>query len=325
MEQERLHAFQQNRAWLARLAYRMLGSAADAEDVLQEAWLRWQSGGTEEVRQPRAWLRRIVVRLCLDRLRAARRQRESYVGPWLPEALPPGWPGGDGAAGAAGTEPGPGPEERLERESEVSYALMLALERLSPLERAAFLLHDVFELDYAEIAADLDRSEEACRQLAARGRARARSEAPRFAPKPEEGQSLARAFLAASRSGDLTALRALLARDALLLTDGGGRKPAALNPVRGRDRVARFYAGLVRKFDGGRPRHVQAVTLDGLPGFLSVEADGTRQLTLLQVAGGRIAAIYVQRNPDKLAGLPFPAAGAAADSRAAARTARPAA
>ena len=199
---------------LMRVAYRMLGSVADAEDVLQEAFIRWMGADRSGVREPEAFLRRTVTRLCLDQLKSARRQRETYVGPWLPD-----------------------PVLEEEEEEDVTLPLMLALERLSPLERAAFLLHDVFGLGFEEVAATIQRDPAACRQLAARARTHVREARPRFQLEKQRGLELAEAFFSASRSGDMQALGALLAADVSVYADGGGKRPAAMQPIVGFDAV----------------------------------------------------------------------------------------
>ncbi|MDJ0387673.1 sigma-70 family RNA polymerase sigma factor [Roseomonas sp. E05] len=278
-----LAAFVGLRPRLLRLAYRMLGSVAEAEDVVQETWLRWQGAGKEDLRDPEAFLIRIATRLCLDALRSARRQRETYVGPWLPEPLvDPFAPVGPSVA------------------DELTLTMMLVLERLSPAERAAFLLHDVFGLDFAEVARSLEREEAACRQLASRARRQLQAARPRFPVAPEAGLRLAEAFFAASRSGDASALRQMLAAEAVAVTDGGGRRRAALNPILGPERIIAFFAGLARKgvFTTAPPLHVGMI--DGLPGFITREPDAGLQATALQPEGESIAAIYIQRNPDKL-------------------------
>jgi len=276
--------FEQHRQRLTGLAYRMLGSLAEAEDVVQDAWLRWDRAARTDVEAPGAFLSRVVTRLCLDRLKSARRTREIYVGPWLPEPL---------VSDAALTAE---PVEDLAHD--VSFALMLALERLSPLERAAFLLHDVFELDFAEVAGALGRTEAACRQLASRARANVQTDRPRFTLPPDEGERIATAFFAATRTGDVGALRGLLADGAVLQSDGGGRRRAALNPILGAERISRFYAGIQRK--AGPPLWQERVSINGLPGRASLEFDGTLQTIALEIAEGRIRAVYVTRNPDKL-------------------------
>jgi RNA polymerase sigma-70 factor, ECF subfamily len=284
--------FEPHRRRLMGLAYRMLGSVADAEDVVQDAWLRWHAAERDTVRDPGAFLHRIVVRLCLDRLKSAQARRETYIGPWLPEPV---------LDAEALRAPG-----SLEWADDLSFTLMLALERLSPLERAAFLMHDVFDLDFGEIAAALGRSEAACRQLAARAREHVRSKRPRFTVSSGEGEQLVTAFLQAVESGDPGNLARLLAEDAVLHTDGGGRKTAARNLILGRDRITRFLIGLSRK---GRipPATIHPTKVNGLPGFVAIEKDGALQVMAFEVTDGLVAGIYVVRNPDKLARLPTPA------------------
>jgi RNA polymerase sigma-70 factor (ECF subfamily) len=262
---------------LMRVAYRMLGSVTDAEDILQEAFIRWMKAERDEVREPEAFLRRTVTRLCLDQLKSARRQRETYVGPWLPD-----------------------PVLEEEEEEDVTLPLMLALERLSPLERAAFLLHDVFGLEFEEVAATIQRDPAACRQLATRARSHVREARPRFQVDKRRGLALAEAFFAASRSGDMKALGAMLAADVSLHADGGGKRPAATEPVVGFDavmKVQEFLAGLFRDNDS---KLVRTGWVNGLPGFITLEADGELQTTALDIEDGKVAAIYVVRNPDKL-------------------------
>jgi RNA polymerase sigma-70 factor (ECF subfamily) len=274
-------AFADARPRLAALAYRFLGSVADAEDVVQAAWLRWRAVEHDSVDKPGAFLARIVTRLCLDELKSSRRQRETYVGPWLPEPLVET----DPLAGRAAEE-------------DLSVALMLALERLSPLERAAFLLHDIFGADFEAVATTLDRTPEAVRQLAARARAHVRAARPRFPVPPEEGARIAAAFYGAVAGGDAGALGALLAEGVVLRSDGGGVVRAALNPVVGRDRVARFFAGLARK-GVGTASH-EAAWINGLPGYVARLTDGTLQTTALEIEAGLVQAIYIVRNPEKL-------------------------
>lgn len=286
MELDPTQGFETHRAYLTRLAYRMLGSVTEAEDAVQDGYLRWQQKQRTDVDDPRAFLSRTVTRLCLDRLRKLRSQREVYVGEWLPEPLIE-----DTAELAM-------PAEHIDHE--VSVALMMALERLSPLERAAFILHDIFEMEFAEVATAIGRSEAACRQLASRARNRVTGSKPRFRVDHTEGARLADAFFDASRSGDTTGLQALLVGAATLHSDGGGRKPAAIKVIKGADKIGRFYAGLARKGTTAKPIWMQPVKIDGLPGMLSVEQDGTIQTTAIEPMEGRIYAIYVTRNPDKL-------------------------
>jgi RNA polymerase sigma-70 factor (ECF subfamily) len=260
-----------------RVAYRMLGSVADAEDVLQEAFIRWMGADRSEVREPEAFLRRTVTRLCLDQLKSARRQRETYVGPWLPD-----------------------PVLEEEDEEDVTLPLMLALERLSPLERAAFLLHDVFGLEFEEVAATIQRDPAACRQLAARARAHVRETRPRFQVEKQRGLELAKAFFTASRSGDMKALAAMLAADVSVHADGGGKRPAAMQPILGFEAVMKVHESLADHFRKNNSKLVRAGLVNGLPGFITLEADGELQTTALEIQDGKIAAIYVVRNPDKL-------------------------
>ncbi|MCH8684338.1 sigma-70 family RNA polymerase sigma factor [Pedomonas mirosovicensis] len=282
----RAAAFEAERRRLTGLAYRLLGSMSDAEDVMQDAWLRWQNTPLGEIRQPSAFLSTITTRLCLDRLKQARRHREVYVGPWLPEPVLE-----DPASALL-------PEETIA--SDVSFALMLALERLSPLERAAFVLHDVFDMNFAEIATTLGRSEAACRQLAKRAREHIRAERPRFTVNKRESEAVAEAFFAASRTGDAQILGRLLAETATLQTDGGGRATAALNIIHSAAKVARFFIGIARKPRTAPPRWSRRITVNGLPAELTLEADGTRQLKAVEISAGQISNVYIIRNPEKL-------------------------
>lgn len=275
--------FEPHRRRLTGLAYRMLGSVADAQDIVQDAFLRWQAADRAEVQSPGAWLSQVVTRLALDQLKSARARRETYVGPWLPEPIVEDL----------------GIEAIENYAHDLSFAMMLALERLSPLERAAFLLHDVFEVPFAEVAVTLDRSEAACRQLAARARSHIRRGRPRFRASEAEARSLLSAFYEAARSGDTEALGRVLAEDVVCHTDGGGKRPAALNVISGRTKIERFYRALARK-TGGHAVLSRFVRINGLPGYITTEADGLPQATALEIVDGRIVAIYVVRNPDKL-------------------------
>lgn len=270
--------FEAQRPRLLRLAYRMLGSVAEAEDVVQDAWLRW-SRVEESVDVPAAYLARIVTRLCLDQMRSARARRETYVGAWLPEPL-------------MGTTDD-------EQADDLTLTLMLALERLSPLERAAFLLHDVFGLGFDEVAGTLDRDAAAVRQMAVRARKHVQDARPRYPVAQAEADRIAHAFFAASRDGDVAALQAMLAEDVVLYSDGGGRVIAFRNPIHGMDRALRLFAGLARKHVY-RPVLLRPISIDGLPGYISMDRGQILQTTALEIRDGRIAAIYMVRNPDKL-------------------------
>jgi RNA polymerase sigma-70 factor, ECF subfamily len=264
---------------LIRIAYRMLGSVADAEDMVQEAFLRWLDADHGAVREPEAYLRRVVTRLCLDHLKSARHRRETYIGPWLPE---------------------PVVEEAEDEIDDVTLPLMMALERLSPLERAAFLLHDVFGVNFEEIAETIGREPATCRQLASRARTHVRAARPRFDMPKERGLEIAAAFFAASRSGNMHELQSLLAADVTMYSDGGGKRPAARRPTVGLDDVMRLHASLARLFAKKMSQIVRYGFINGLPGFVTIEKDDTVQTTALHIEDGEIVAIYVMRNPDKL-------------------------
>ncbi|NVB82783.1 MAG: sigma-70 family RNA polymerase sigma factor [Kofleriaceae bacterium] len=271
--------FEQHRQFLIGVAYRMLGSLAEAEDVVQDAFLRWTSGDRSDVEHPRAYLARIVSRLCLDRMKSAVSRREQYVGTWLPEPVVTS------------------PAEPLT--DDLSVALLLTLERLSPLERAAFLLHDVFDMDYSAIAETLGRSEAACRQLAARAREHVRDERPRFEASPETREKLTDAFQAALVAGDVEAIARVLADDAVLYTDGGGKRVAALNPIYGKDKLLRFLSGISNKGSWIMPDDLERVQINGQPGFVVRTSAGIETVSL-EIANDKIIAIYSVRNPDKL-------------------------
>jgi RNA polymerase sigma-70 factor (ECF subfamily) len=290
-------SFEPYRRRLLGLAYRMLGSMADAEDAVQDAYLRWHAADRNSVSDTRAFLMTTTTRICLDMLTSARARHEEYVGPWLPEPVV------DTAALA--------PDSRTELAEDLSIALLLTLDRLSPLERAAFLLHDVFDFTFNEVASALERNEAACRQLASRARAHVRESRPRgaTAPPARSGQidpkhaQLLSAFAAATQSGDLIALTQLLASDVRVVTDGGGKVRAALEVIDGADRVARFLVGVTRKHPGQWWRDdftVRLATINGLPGVIVDAPEGPVQTTTFELEGDVIRALYVVRNPDKL-------------------------
>jgi RNA polymerase sigma-70 factor (ECF subfamily) len=287
MSSSRLHEndpLAPHRGRLLGLAYRMLGSRSDAEDVVQDAYLRF--AGAEDVRNTEAMLVTIVTRLCLDRLKSARAQREVYVGPWLPEPVV------DAEQLSADTA--------TELADDLSFALLLALDRLSPPERAAFLLHDVFDTPFPDVARMLERSEAACRQLASRARRAVRDQratSPTVAP--EAHARLLAAFSHAAASGDLSALAGLLSEDAVLFTDGGGRKSAALNPIISAAKILRFFAGITGK-NAGREIRLVPMMINGTAGAIVYMDDEIDHALSLAVDGERITAIYLVRNPDKL-------------------------
>jgi len=293
-------SFEPHRRRLRGLAYRMLGSMSDAEDAVQEAYLRWHAADRDKVLDPRAFLMTTTTRICLDMLTSARARREQYVGPWLPEPVV------DAAALA--------PDSRTELAEDLSVALLLTLDRLSPLERAAFLLHEVFDFSFSEVSGTLDRSESACRQLAARARGHVREVRPRGATQPARSDAidarhtrLMSAFVEATRSGDLDALTQLLAADVRVVSDGGGKVAAALNVIEGADHTARFLVGVTRK--GWREDFtLRFATINGLPGLILDGPDGPVQTTAFEIEGDVVRALYVVRNPDKLRHLgPAPA------------------
>ncbi len=262
---------------LLRTAYRMLGSLADAEDVIQDAWLRWADVDQADIRQPAAFLRTTVVRLCLDLLKSARARREEYVGPWLPDPIVEDQPVED-----------------------VTLPLLLALERLSPLERAAFLLHDVFGESFDDIASTIGRDAAAARQLASRARQNLRADKPRYSVSREQGLTIASAFFAASRSGDVDALSELLAKDVSFRADGGGKRSALPRVITGAEEVAGLLGAIASIYRSTGPSKLVRYTfINGLPGFVTEEADGI-QTTALLIEGDRVKAVYVVRNPDKL-------------------------
>jgi RNA polymerase sigma-70 factor (ECF subfamily) len=289
--------FEPYRRRLLGLAYRMLGSMADAEDAVQETYLRWHAADRNNVSDLRAFLMTTTTRVCLDMLTSARARREEYVGPWLPEPVL------DTAALA--------PDSRTELAEDLSIALLLTLDRLSPLERAAFLLHDVFDFSFNEVAAALARTEAACRQLAARARRHVRETRPRglSAPAARSGEidrkhaELLSTFAAATQSGDLDALTQLLASDVRVFTDGGGKVRSAREVIEGADRVAPFLVGVARKHPGQWWRDdfvVRFGTINGLPGVIVHAPEGPVQTTAFEIEGDLIRALYVVRNPDKL-------------------------
>jgi RNA polymerase sigma-70 factor, ECF subfamily len=290
-------SFEPYRRRLLGLAYRMLGSMADAEDAVQETYLRWHAADRDHVSDPRAFLMTTTTRICLDTLRSARARREEYVGPWLPEPVV------DTASLA--------PDSHTELAEDLSIALLLTLDRLSPLERAAFLLHDVFDFSFSEVATALERSEEACRQLAARARTHVRAAQPRGVTAPSARSAeidakhaqLIAAFAAATQSGDLNRLTQLLASDVRIVTDGGGKVRAAMGVVEGVDRAVKFLTGARRKRPGAWWRDdftFRFAAINGLPGVIVDAPEGPVQTAAFEIEGDVIRALYIVRNPDKL-------------------------
>jgi RNA polymerase sigma-70 factor (ECF subfamily) len=257
----------------------MLGSVTEAEDVVQDAFLRWLHTDRGAVRNPESFLRQVVTRLSLDILKSARRRRETYIGPWLPE---------------------PVVEAEGDDIDDVTLPLLMALERLSPLERAAFLLHDVFGVGFDEVAETIGRDPVACRQLASRARSHVRAERPRFRVTRERGMEIAEAFFAASRGGDIATLRSLLAADVTVFSDGGGKRSAAMEPIIGMEEVLLVHARLAPYFAENMSRIVRYGIVNGLPGFVTLEGGDTLQTTALEIVDDKVAGVYIVRNPDKL-------------------------
>lgn len=266
------------------LAYRMLGSQSDAEDVLQDAWLRWQGAERRELRSPEAWLTTVVTRLSIDRLREAKKERERYTGPWLPEPL---------------VEEAAAPERAAELASDVSLAFLMVLERLAPEERAVFLLREAFDMDYPEVARMLGKSEEACRQMLHRAKERVREGKPRFQVNPEAHRRLLDRFVTASRSGDREQLMELFAPDVRMSSDGGGKVPAVLRVLEGAERVARFYTQISR-LTAVRSLTFRHAEINGEPGLLQILDGKLVGAVTLVTDGAHILDIYTVRNPDKL-------------------------
>ncbi|MFB7863194.1 RNA polymerase sigma factor SigJ [Streptomyces sp. NPDC056069] len=282
--------FEEHRALLTGVAYRMLGRAADAEDVVQDAWLRWTADDRGDVREPRAYLVRITTRLSLDRLRQAQSRRESYVGPWLPEPIV--------------TDYGPAVPDTAERallSDSVSLAVLVVLESLSPLERAVFVLREAFGFPFAEIATALDRSEAAVRQLAGRARKHVDEGRPRYDVDPVQRRDLTERFLTAAASGDLEGLLALLAPDARLVGDSGGKSKAPLRIMETADKIGRFLVAVAEGAD--ETFGYRFAEVNGGPALIALVGDRVDSVFQVDVRDGRIACVYVQRNPDKLQGL----------------------
>lgn len=278
-----------HRSYLLGLAYRMLGSRAEAEDAVQEAFARTlqaRAVGADEIESPRAWLARTVTNVCLDQLKSAQKRRETYVGPWLPEPLV-----GEGARLPVGAE--------VENAEAVSLAFLLVLERLSPLERAAYLLREVFDYSYPEVASFLSRDEAAVRQLVHRAGEHVQRARPRFAPTPEAHREILERFAVACASGDLSNITPLLQRDVTLWSDGGGKVHAARKPVRGADPVGRFIVGILKRADAGWTTAIEEV--NGWPSLVAREGGAVRAVVGVETDGAEVYAVHIIVNPAKLA------------------------
>lgn len=291
---DRLETFNQYRPLLFSIAYRMLGSVMDAEDMVQETYVRWEQAAGVEAQSPKAYLSAIVTRLCIDQLRSARMQREVYVGPWLPEPLI--------------TNDTTSAAEMAALADSLSMAFLTLLEQLTPVERAVFLLREVFDYDYGEIAAIVQKSEANCRQLVRRAKAHLAAGRPRFDVSPTEQQQLAERFTLACATGDLDSLLDTLAADITLWSDGGGKAAAARRPIHGSERVAHFLLGILRQAPPGFAAYPAMV--NGQPGFISYVNGRPFSVLTLEVGNGRIQAIRIIVNPDKLRSIPpIPPAG----------------
>ena len=285
----RLAAFGEHRGMLFSIAYRMLGSVTDAEDMLQETFIRWQQAGDDDIQSPRSYLVTIISRLCINQLQSARVQREEYFGQWLPEPVV--------------TDPRSDPWGIVRTDESLSMAFLLLLERLTPLERAAFLLREVFEYEYSEIAAFVEQSEANCRQILRRARQHVCGARPRFAASAQKHSELLQGFSNAIATGSLDALLSLLAQDVVLYSDGGGKAAAVPNEVRGAGNVSRGIFGGFAKFV---PKNLvrRMAQINGTQGIVSYFNGKPYSAVSLEVADGHICAIYVVTNPDKLAHLP---------------------
>jgi RNA polymerase sigma-70 factor (TIGR02957 family) len=292
-----LAAFDQHRRLLFTVAYQMLGSVADAEDVVQDAWLRWSAADRGGVVDARAYLVRVTTRLALDRMDSARARRESYVGPWLPEPLL------TGGAPVASAPPAPEPEDAAELGEQVSLALLVVLETLSPAERAVFVLREVFGMSVAEVAGSMGRTEAAVRQMAHRAREHVHARQPRFDTDPQAQRQVTERFLAAAVNGDVESLLAAMAPGVVLVADGGGRVTAARRPIVGADKVARFLAGVGPQGADIPGLRVEIAEINGAPAVVAWTDAGPYMALQLVLADGLVEQVLFVANPDKLAGL----------------------
>jgi RNA polymerase sigma-70 factor (ECF subfamily) len=289
----RLAAFERYRRRLWGVAYRMLGSRAEADDMVQEAYLRWHRADTSEIRVPEAWLVTAVTRLSIDRLRELRTERDAYVGPWLPEPIV--------------ADTAPPADQAAELASDLSVAFLALLERLAPEERAAFLLHEVFESDYGDIAQILGKSEVACRQVVSRARARVRAGRPRVQVSAHARRKLLDGLVGAIRAHDKDALMSLLAEDATWVSDGGGKAKAAHKVIRGADRVARFAIGVLRR--AVEVVEFRTIDVNGEPGIALLYHGQPFSIMSIRTDGVRILDVYAILNPDKLKSVSLSQAG----------------
>jgi RNA polymerase sigma-70 factor (ECF subfamily) len=285
----RLATFDQYRGLLFSIAYRMLGTVADAEDMLQETFIRWHQSAGQDIRSPRAFLVTIISRLCMNHLQSARVQREEYLGEWLPEPLL--------------TDPNGDPFTTLKIDESLSMAFLVLLERLTPIERAVFLLHEVFNYKHTEIAEILGQSEANCRQVLRRARQHVGAVGRRFKASTQDNSDLLDRFLQATRTGDMDGLLALLARDVVLHSDGGGKAVALPKPIKGAEKVAR---GIIRSMEKTVPKDLvgHVTNINGKPGIVGYVDGKAFSVVSVNVSKGRIKAVFVVTNPEKLGRLP---------------------
>lgn len=285
MSSASLSLFEPHRQRLFGIAYRMLGTVADAEDLVQETFLRWQQAKPEEIRSPRAWLTTAITRLCINHLQLARVQRETYVGPWLPEPLV--------------DQSVPDPAASTDLADTLSLAFLVLLETLTPTERAVFILREGFGCEFSEIAATVEKSEANCRQILTRARQRIEERRPRFDASRADAEKLVQPFMAAIRQGDMDALLAAMAKDVVLVSDGGGKARALLRPIHGAEPIARLLINVTRKF-GTPDEDLRPAMINGLPGFVSFVAGVPQRVLALGLRGGLVQSLFIITNPDKL-------------------------
>ena len=288
MNPDRLKIFEENRRHVFGVAYRMLGSVADAEDMVQETMIRWHRSADEAIVSPKAWLTTVVTRLCINHLASARVRREEYFGAWLPEPL------------VADAPPTPDQDARLA--DSLSMAILVLLESLSPTERAVFLLREAFDYDFATVAEIVGKTEANCRQILTRAKEHVSTRRPKFESSPERCEVVLQRFFHAARTGDIPGLLAVVTDDVTVIADGGGQARAVPKPIHGADHVSRFIAGSVRKFVPDH-REFRPALINGMPGLLGVENGRVMQALVFAIADDRIHAIYIVNNPDKLGHL----------------------
>ncbi len=292
-----LSLFDEQRRLLFGIAYRMLGSVTDAQDMVQESYLRWQQATDESIRSPRAWLTTVITRLCINQLQLARVKRETYVGPWLPEPLV--------------DEQAADPADTSTLADSLSLAFLVLLETLSPLERAVFILREGFDCEFSDIAHIVEKSEANCRQILARARKRIDERRPRYDVSRTDAEKLVAPFVAAVRNGDLETLIASMSDNVVLVSDSGGKPGALLRPIHGTEPIARVLINVIRRLGSAKSAkdEVRPATINGLPGFVRFQDGQAQGVLAFGIAGGRFQAVFSISNPDKLRHLNRPSAG----------------